>query len=275
MSPLLEVKGASFSYNGKDNIFEDISFSIEKGDVLCILGPNGTGKTTLIKCLNGLQKVNAGDITLEGHSIYSMTKIEKARYIGYIPQGHQATFPFKSLDIVLMGRTPFIGALSSASRKDTQIAEHAMEQLGILYLADKPYTAISGGERQMVFIARVLAQGPRILILDEPTSHLDFGNQMMTLSVINALARQGMAVIMSSHFPDHAFISSNKAAIMKGKRMMSFGMPEDVVTEENMKNAYGVPVKIVDISGRKACVPMDDENGKNIFELQVGQNAGS
>ena len=272
MSPLMEVKGASFSYNGKDNIFEDISFSIEKGDVLCILGPNGTGKTTLIKCLNGLQRINAGDITLDGHSIYSMTKLEKSRYIGYIPQGHQATFPFKSLDIVLMGRTPFIGALSSASKKDVQIAEDAMEQLGILYLADKPYTAISGGERQMVFIARVLAQGPKILILDEPTSHLDFGNQMRTLSVINALARQGMSVIMSSHFPDHAFISSNKAAIMKGKHMMSFGLPEEVVTEENMKNAYGIPVKIVEIGNRKACVPMEDEDGINMMQIKVRQH---
>jgi iron complex transport system ATP-binding protein len=273
MNPLMEVNDASFSYNGKDNVFEGISFSIEKGDVMCILGPNGTGKTTLIKCLNGLQRINSGDITVDGRSIYSMTKIEKSRYVGYIPQGHQTTFPFKSLDIVLMGRTPFIGTFSSASKKDLQIAKNAMGQLGILHLADKPYTAISGGERQMVFVARVLAQGPKILILDEPTSHLDFGNQMKTLSVIGALARQGMAIIMSSHFPDQAFISSNKTAIMKDKRMMCFGMPEAVVTEENMKKAYGVPVKIVEIGSRKACVPLDDESGMSMMEIKVNRNA--
>lgn len=260
MKPLMDVRDVSFSYNGKDSIFKDISFSVDKGDVICILGPNGTGKTTLIKCLCGLQRVNSGDICIEGRSVYSMTKLEKSRYIGYIPQGHQTTFPFKSLDVVLMGRTPFIGVFSSASRKDLHIAENAMKQLGILHLADKPYTAISGGERQMVFIARVLAQGPKILILDEPTSHLDFGNQMRTLSVIRALAMRGMAVIMSSHTPDHAFIVSSMAAIMKDKKIMCQGMPELVVTEENMRKAYGVPVKIVEIGKRKACVPMGSES---------------
>lgn len=260
MKALMEVRDASFAYSGKENIFEGISFSIEKGDVMCILGPNGTGKTTLIKCLNGLQRINGGEILVDGQSIYSMTKLEKSKHLGYIPQGHQATFPFKSLDIVLMGRTPYIGMLSSASRGDLKIAENAMKSLGILHLADKPYTAISGGERQLVFIARVLAQGPKILILDEPTSHLDFGNQIKTLSVIKALARNGMAVIMSSHFPDHAFISSNKVAIMKEKRMMSFGVPDEVLTECNMQKAYGVPVKIVEIGKRKACVPVDDTN---------------
>jgi len=273
MSPLMDVKKASFSYNGKNNIFEDVSFSVEKGDVVCILGPNGSGKTTLIKCMNGLQRINCGDILLGDRSIYSMSKTEKSRYIGYIPQGHQITFPFKSLDIVLMGRTPFIGAISSASKRDVQIAENAMEQLGILHLANKPYTAISGGERQMVFMARVLAQGPKILILDEPTSHLDFGNQMKTLSVISALAKQGMAVIMSSHFPDHAFITSNKAAIMREKRMVSFGAPEHVVTEDNMKKAYGVPVKIVEISKRKACVPMEDSTEISLPGINITENA--
>lgn len=260
----MEVRGASFSYDGRSPVFEGIGFTLEKGDVVCILGPNGTGKTTLIKCLNGLQRLGSGDILLDGRSISALTKVEKARYIGYIPQGHQPTFPFKSIDIVLMGRTPFIGSLSSATRADTRIAEEAMGRLGILHLADKPYTAISGGERQMLFIARVLAQGPKILILDEPTSHLDFGNQMRTLSVIGSLARQGMAVVMSSHFPDHAFIASNKAAILKGGRMMSFGVPEAVVTEENMEKAYGVPVRIVRIGGRKACVPMDGGNAAPI-----------
>lgn len=273
MSPLMEIRGASFSYDGRNNIFEDIGFAVEKGDVVCILGPNGTGKTTLIKCLNGLQKLNCGDILLEGRSIYSLTKVEKARYVGYIPQGHQPTFPFKSIDVVLMGRTPFIGSLSSASKADERIAEDAMRRLGILYLADKPYTAISGGERQMVFIARVLAQGPKILILDEPTSHLDFGNQMRSLSVVGTLARQGMAVIMSSHFPDHAFIASNKAAIMKGRHLMCFGAPGDVVTEENMEKAYGVPVKIVGIGGRKACVPLESEKDRLIAEPGASQDA--
>jgi len=136
-----------------------------------------------------------------------------------------------------------------------KIALESLESLNIEYMKDKPYTEISGGEQQLVFIARVLTQEPSILILDEPTSHLDFGNQIRTLNIIKKLASDGLSVIMSSHFPDHAFISANQVALMDGKRFFAIGKPEDVITTENMKQIYGINVKVLDIGGRKACIP--------------------
>ena len=257
MNKIFGIHHAEFSYNGKERIFKDVNLSIEKGDVLCILGPNGTGKSTLIKCMNGLLKLNSGDILLDNQDIYSMHKNDLAKIMGYIPQSHNSTFAFSVFDVVLMGRAPHLSLTSVPGEKDYDIAEEALKSLGILHLKDKTYTEISGGERQMVLIARVLAQQPKILLLDEPTSHLDFGNQIRTLKVINKLSERGLSVIMTSHFPDHAFLSSNKVAIMNRGAIMDIGTPESVITEDNMRNAYGIDVKILEVNEhRKACIPM-------------------
>lgn len=256
MEELLEVKDISFGYDDK-KIFENISFSIGRGDVLCILGPNGTGKTTLIKCLNGLHDIESGEIILEGKNIKSMSFKEISKYIGYIPQTHTPTFPFTVLDVVIMGRSPYLSLTDSPKEEDIKIAESALKDLGIYGLKDKEYTNLSGGERQLVFLARILTQQPDILILDEPTSHLDFGNQIKFLEIVDKLASLGLSIIMSSHFPDHTFISSNKVAIMKDGSFIDFGTPQDVVNEENLKKAYDIDVKLIDLdNGRKVCVPM-------------------
>ncbi len=256
MSHLMEMLEGTFSYNGNDNIFEDISFEVDKGDIFCILGANGTGKTTLIKCLNGLMKLNSGKVLFNGKDIYSFNRSQIAKNIGYIPQIHNSTFSFTILDVVLMGRAPHIDTFSSPSKKDIKIAENSLKSLNIYHMKDKPYTEISGGEQQLVFIARILTQEPSVLLLDEPTSHLDFGNQIRTLNIIEKLAKNGLSVIMSSHFPDHAFISANKVAIIKGKEFIDIGTPDDVITQENMEKAYGIKVKIVDIAQRTACIPL-------------------
>lgn len=256
MSHLMEMIDGSFSYNLHNNIFEDIRFSIKKGDIFCILGANGAGKTTLLKCLNGLMKLDSGRVLLNDKDIYSLNHAEIAKNIGYIPQVHNSTFPFTVLDVVLMGRAPHLDLFSSPGEKDIKIAENSLKTLNIFHMRDKPYTEISGGEQQLVFIARVLTQEPSVLILDEPTSHLDFGNQIRTLDIIEKLSVNGLSVVMSSHFPDHAFISANKVAIMKGKNFIDIGAPEDVITEENMEKTYGIKVKIMDIENRKACIPL-------------------
>lgn len=253
---LFEVKNISFSYEGEE-IFSDISFSIDKGDVLCILGPNGTGKTTLIKCLNGLHDIDSGEILIEGKNIKKLSFREISKYIGYIPQSHVPSFPFKVLDVVIMGRAPYLNLGESPKKKDVDIAINALKTLGIDHLKDKEYTNLSGGERQLVFLARVLCQQPDILILDEPTSHLDFGNQIKLLEIIDNLASSGLSIIMSSHFPDHAFLSSTKVAILKNKEFIDFGTPDDVVTEENLKKAYSIDVKLIELDNkRKVCVPL-------------------
>ncbi|MGC9517592.1 MAG: ABC transporter ATP-binding protein [Methanomicrobiales archaeon] len=256
MNPLLEVVSASFSYGNNGNIFEDLNFHVDPGDVFCILGANGTGKTTLIKCLNGLMKLNSGSIFLKGKGLYSLNQAEIARNIGYIPQIHNSTFPFTVLDVVLMGRAPYLDIFSHPSKKDYKIALNSLKTLNILEMKDKPYTEISGGEQQLVFLARILTQQTRILILDEPTSHLDFGNQIRTLNIIEKLADKGLAIIMSSHFPDHALMSSNKVAILKDKKFIDIGSPDQVINEDNMKKAYGIKVKIMEFGNRKACIPI-------------------
>ena len=253
---LFEVKGISFDYDGEE-IFSNISFSIEKGDVLCILGPNGTGKTTLIKCLNGLHEVSSGEILINGNNIKKMSFKQISKHIGYIPQAHVPSFPFKVFDVVLMGRAPYLNLTDSPKDEDRKIALDALKALGIEDLKDKEYTNLSGGERQLVFLARVLCQKPDILILDEPTSHLDFGNQIKLLEIIDNLAKSGLSIIMSSHFPDHAFLSSTKVAILKDKQFIDFGTPDDVVTESNLRKAYSIDVKLIELDNkRKVCVPM-------------------
>lgn len=253
---VLDVKNISFSYDG-DLIFENISFSIEKGDVLCILGPNGTGKTTLIKCLNNIHKADSGEILVNGENIENLSFAQISRHIGYIPQSHVPTFPFSVFDVVLMGRAPYLNLTDNPKDEDRQIALNALKTLGIEDLKDKEYTNLSGGERQLVFLARILCQQPDILILDEPTSHLDFGNQIKLLEIIDNLAKSDLSIIMSSHFPDHAFLSSTKVAIMKNKRFIDFGSPNNVVTEENLKKAYSIDVKLIELDDkRKVCVSM-------------------
>ncbi|MBI4813416.1 MAG: ABC transporter ATP-binding protein [Methanobacterium sp.] len=255
---ILEIKDAAFSYEDTENIFEDINLTVSKGDVVCILGPNGCGKTTLIKCLNKIHQLNQGTVYINGEDIKHIDQREIARNIGYIPQGHVPTFAFTVFDVVLMGRTPHLDFFESLGKKDYEIAENAMKKFGLSRLRDKPYTTLSGGEQQLVFFARVIAQEPSILVLDEPTSHLDFGNQLKTLDIISTLAADGLSVIMTSHFPDHAFISSNKVAIMKDRNFMAIGKPDEVINRENMEKAYGIHVEIVDIAAgdRKICVPM-------------------
>ncbi|MBR1610972.1 MAG: ABC transporter ATP-binding protein, partial [Methanobrevibacter sp.] len=169
---LFEVRNISFSYDDEE-IFSGISFSIDKGDVLCILGPNGTGKTTLIKCLNGLHDISSGEILINGKNIKKLSFREISTHIGYIPQSHVPSFPFKVIDVVVMGRAPYLNLTDSPKKEDMDIAVNALKTLGIEHLRNKEYTNLSGGERQLVFLARILCQQPDILILDEPTSHLD------------------------------------------------------------------------------------------------------
>ena len=253
---VLKVKNISFSYED-ELIFDNISFSVGKGEVLCILGPNGTGKTTLIKCLNRIHEIGSGEILINGKDIKELSFAQVSRHIGYIPQSHIPTFPFSVFDVVLMGRAPYLNLTDTPKKEDEEIALNALKTLGIEDLKDKEYTNLSGGQRQLVFLARVLCQQPDILILDEPTSHLDFGNQIKLLEIIDNLAKSGLSIIMSSHFPDHAFLSSTKVAIMKNKSFMDFGKPDDVVTEENLKKAYSIDVRLINIdNNRKVCVPL-------------------
>lgn len=243
----LEVSNLSFKYE-KTLIFKDVSFDVSDGEILCLLGPNGTGKTTLFKAILGLHKAEQGKILLDGQNIKDWSRSKLAQYIGYVPQNHIPPFPFRVIDVILMGRTAYLKPYESPTKKDIEIALEAMETLNILYLKDKVYTEISGGERQLVLIARALTQKPQILIMDEPTANLDFGNQIKVLQHIKDLTDKGLAIIMSTHYPDHALQYASKVALMKNNGINSIGIPHEIVTEKSLTDIYGVDVRIVDAS---------------------------
>lgn len=256
----LEVKDAVCGYGSK-KVVEGISLDVQSGEILCLLGPNGVGKTTFFKSILGFLKLLGGEILLDGENIKKLSKKRIARIIGYVPQAHTPPFPFSVLDVVIMGRTAHLGMFSSPSEEDREVAEQALETLGIFYLKDRIYTEISGGERQMVLIARALTQQPEVLIMDEPTSNLDFGNQVRVLDQINKLSKKGLGVIMTSHFPNHVFLCSTKVALMQHNNVFTVGSVDEVVTEENLRSAYGIDVRITTTADEKgnsikACVPL-------------------
>jgi ABC-type cobalamin/Fe3+-siderophores transport system ATPase subunit len=255
----LEFRNLSCGY-GQRRVVDSISLRLKVGEVVGLLGANGCGKTTLIKTILGLLPVQGGEVLLDGKNIKNWTSAQIARVIGYIPQMHTPPFPFEVLDVVLMGRTAHIKPFSSPSPQDVKIAERALDMLNISYLRDRVYTEISGGERQLVLIARALAQEPRILIMDEPTASLDFGNQIKVLSHVKQLAGMNIAVLMSCHFPEHAFIYSNRAVLLNEGKILHSGTPGETITAERLKTLYGIDVDIVTVKNRmnqelRVCIP--------------------
>jgi iron complex transport system ATP-binding protein len=255
----------SYSHDMVNTVFRNVSLAVHSGDVFCLLGPNGIGKSTLLKCLGNILHVQQGRIFLNGRDLLEFKLPEIAKHIGYVPQGLISAFPFRIKDIIIMGRAPHLSVLASPSRTDMGIAYRAMETVGVAHLADRPCNSVSGGEWQLTLIARALVQEPQVLLLDEPTSHLDMGNQMKILQVIGDLSHSGMTIIMASHFPDHAFLVSNTVAILNGGTIAQVGPPDGVITETSMKETYGVDVRIVcleDGVGRKACLPALKQSAK-------------
>jgi iron complex transport system ATP-binding protein len=236
----------------------DIDLAVESGEVLCLLGPNGSGKTTLFKTLLGLLPVHAGRVCLGGDDIAAWSRARIARTIGYVPQQHEAYFPFTVREVVLMGRSPHVSLFSSPSRHDEAVAGAALAELGLSALADSAYTRISGGERQLTLVARALAQEPSVLVMDEPTASLDFGNQVLVLEQVRRLAAQGMTVVLSTHHPDQAFQVATRVATLKDGAMLRSGRPDEVITADGLEALYGVPVDVVTVDGahgQRVCVP--------------------
>lgn len=257
---IFAVEHLDCGYKGM-TVLKDVNLAFRTGEVACLLGPNGVGKTTLFKTMLGFLPPLAGKVSIDGRDRASYSRREFAHLVAYVPQLHEPPFPFSVLDVVLSGRASHLGLLASPSRDDYDQAERVLERLGISYLRDKPYTEVSGGEQQMTLVARALLQDPRMLVMDEPTASLDFGNQVRVLSCVKSLAEEGRGVIMTTHNPDHAFLCCTRAVLLSRGGGLRDGSVEDVVTEENLHEAYGIDVKVTqaisdDGEPVKTCVPM-------------------
>jgi iron complex transport system ATP-binding protein len=246
----LSVKNASFSY-GKKAILEDINFSIVEGGIFCLLGPNGTGKSTLLDCIMGVQKLQKGSISIKGESIGKLPPRELARFVSYVPQVQTVSFPFEVIQMVLMGRTAYLNFFSSPSVEDYQIAEDALSLVGMTEHKHRLFTELSGGEKQLVMIARALAQKSSMIIMDEPTAHLDVKNEFVVLETITKLAQNmKLTFLIATHFPNHPFYFADRSisttvGILNQKRFSYLGTPQEVLKESNIYEVFGVKTKVL------------------------------
>ena len=241
----IEVIAGTFSYHNHHPVLADVSFSAQKGEIIAILGPNGVGKTTLLKCMLGFLEWNRGETRLDGRDIRSYRGRELWQKVAYVPQAREPAFSYRTEDMVVLGRSPYLGNFASPGKKDWQIADEAMEMAGIIGLKGKSCAQISGGELQLVLIARALAAQPEILVLDEPESGLDFRNQILVLDLLQRLrCEQGLTVIINTHYPDHALRISDQSLLLFGNGTHLFGRTHTMLTEDHMKAAFGIDIAI-------------------------------
>ena len=243
----LTVEHGSFYYHKDTPIFNDINFSVDSGEILAILGPNGAGKTTMLRCMMGMLKWRGGKSLLDGEDIRTMPPKKLWSKMAYVPQAKGVSSAYTTFEMVLLGRSSHMSAFSAPKKVDIEKAQEVMELLGITNLMDKKCSAISGGELQMVLIARALAAEPKVLVLDEPESNLDFKNQLVVLDAMTGLAQNGMTCIFNTHYPAHALQRADKALILARGGEYVFGSAASVVNEENICKTFGVQAVIGEI----------------------------
>ena len=262
MTPKIEVVNGCYSYNHKDMIWENVNLQVNEGECVCLLGANGCGKTTLLHTMCGTNPITKGQVLVNGKDIQSYSITDLAKTVGIVYQDHTVSFPYTSLEVVRMGRAPYLNMFQTPSREDTLLAYEIMKELGIADIADKSYSNISGGQRQLVLIARTLCQQPDVILFDEPTSHLDFKNQAIVMKTLQKLSAKGMTIVMTSHFPSHAWQVGTKVVLMGKGGIIAQGSPEEIMTEDNLSDIYDVRVRIVNkqTEGSKAffCEPCFD-----------------
>lgn len=279
----ISVENLTLSYE-KNLVLNNVNFSIKKGSVVTLVGPNGCGKTTLLKIINGFLRQNEGTVYIDSRNIEEIANRELAKILGHVSQMHKSSFPFSVLDVVLTGRMPYISMFSTPGKEDIEKAYQVLEFMGIAHFAQRPYTQISGGERQMVMIAKALAQEPDFLLLDEPTSFLDLKNQIHVLKTIINLARtRNITVLMTLHEPNYALLFSDEIILLRKlengsfsnrheyshdaspekeniltlseENIVSSGYPEKVMTPEKIKEAYGIDVEVLEHKGKRMIIP--------------------
>lgn len=253
----MRLEGCALSIGYPGHIVgRGLDVALDTGEVLALLGPNGGGKTTLLKALLGLLTPIAGEVRLDGKALGDYSIGERARIIAYVPQVHVGTFAFTVETVVLMGRTAHGNLFSRPSAHDHAVAAGALARFGIAHLSQRPYTEISGGERQLVLLARALAQEPRFIVLDEPTASLDFGNQGKVMAEIRALAASGHGVLFTTHDPNHALRAADRAYLLREGVQLADGPVARVLNKAQLEQLYRAPVEaVVDAAGKTAFLP--------------------
>jgi iron complex transport system ATP-binding protein len=239
---LLAARNLAIGY-GRTQIAGGLNFSVSTSSVTCLLGPNGVGKTTLFKTLLGLIPPLSGTVEINGSDLLRLDRQAIARHIAYVPQAQIAEFPYTVIDLVMMGRTAHFGTFGGPGRADHEAAMAALDRLGIAALAQRDSTRISGGQRQLALIARALAQQSRVVMMDEPTASLDLGNRILVIDTIRALARSGLAIVLSTHEPEHAFVVADQVAIL-ARDHFATGPVETIMTSQELSRLYGVALNV-------------------------------
>ena len=256
----LTVSHLTFAYPKAPPVLEDVSFTVPDGDFLSVLGANGAGKSTLFRCLLGGLEGYTGAISLDGRDVRTFSRRELAARIAYIPQIHRPTFGYSVLDTALMGLTRHLSPFQSPSKALEQQAMTVLEQLGVAHLAQRNFAALSGGEQQLVLIARALAQQTELLIMDEPTSSLDYGNQLRVMQRVRALARQGYTILLSSHNPQQALLFSDRILALHDGVICADGTPEKVITPELLETLYSIKTRLAEAEEGRLIIPLLKED---------------
>ena len=243
----LKVEKGSFYYKKNAPVFENINFEVNQGEILAILGPNGAGKTTMLRCITGMLKWKAGKSLLDNENISLMAPRKLWSKMAYVPQAKNVSSAYTALEMVLLGRSSHLNVFEAPKQADVDKAMEVLKFLGIAHLEEEKCSEVSGGELQMILIAKALVSDPKVLILDEPESNLDFKNQLVVLDAMSNLAARGMTCVFNTHYPAHALQRAQKALILSKGGEYVFGTTSAVVTEENIRKAFGVETIIGEI----------------------------
>lgn len=252
----INLENISFFY-GNHAVLKNVTFSAQYGEFLSVLGPNGVGKSTLFRCMLGALRPDGGHITIDDTPVSELSATQMARRIAFIPQSHNPVFNYSVFEMVLMGTTSQTSVFSSPGRMQAELAENAMEKLGISSLKHRSYGKISGGERQLVLIARALAQQAKILVMDEPSANLDFGNRVRVMQQVRQLAQEGYCVIQSTHDPDQAYLYSDKILALYDGEVLAWGTPKETLCNSLISTLYDVDVEVCSMRNDtvRICVP--------------------
>lgn len=251
---MLKVENLNFYY-GEHHVLKNISFNAEKPELWALMGPNGGGKTTFFKCIMGFLKPDSGSIIISGINYKEITTSKMAKLISYVPQEHKPPFPFTVREIVLMGRSPYMNGVFGLKNKDYGIADNSMDTVGILDIAHKPVTSLSGGQRQLVLIARAIAQDTPIMILDEPTSALDFNNQINIWKILKQISSSKL-VIACSHDPNHILWFTDKTIAVKNGETKASGITKEIISTQLLKEIYGSEYYIANVDNKNIICPI-------------------